>query len=117
MRSTRSMCSSFAAKPANGPTRAAVRALVAYAWPVISEVSAAAHARPATESYGRPERHEHGAEVGVAEAELPEVVAVLRQLLGRVVGPPDQDLLSREDHLDCVLERINIKSIVVEVRQ
>ena len=29
MRSTRSMCSSLAAKPANGPMRAAVRALVA----------------------------------------------------------------------------------------
>ena len=29
MRSTRSMCSSFSAKPANGPMRLAVRALVA----------------------------------------------------------------------------------------
>ncbi len=48
------MCSSFSAKPANGPSRAAVVALVAYAWPVMSEVIAAAHARPATESYGRP---------------------------------------------------------------
>ena len=34
--------------------RAAVRALVAYAWPVISDVMAAAHVRPSGESYGRP---------------------------------------------------------------
>ena len=31
MPSTRSMCSSLSAKPANGPIRAAIRALVAYA--------------------------------------------------------------------------------------
>ena len=34
--------------------RLAMRALVAYAWPVIIEVSAPAHARPPAESYGMP---------------------------------------------------------------
>ena len=50
MRSTSIIGSSFSAKPANGPIRPAVRAEVAYAWPVMSAVSAAAHARPAGES-------------------------------------------------------------------
>ena len=40
----------LSAKPSNGPIRAAVRALVAYEWPVMSEVSDAAHARPSGES-------------------------------------------------------------------
>ena len=37
-----------------GELRLAMRALVAYAWPVIIEVSAPAHARPPVESYGIP---------------------------------------------------------------
>ena len=93
--------------------RPAVRALVAYAWPVISAVIAAAHARPPSESYGQALGHEQRAEVGVAEPELAELAAVLGDLLGRVVGVADEDLLRGEHHLDGVLERLDVERVVV----
>ncbi len=48
--------------------------------------------------------HQQGAEVGVAEAELAEAVGVLGDLLGRVAGEADDDLLGEEDDVDGVLE-------------
>ena len=63
-----------------------------------------------------PLRHEQRTEVGVAEAELAELAAVLGDLLGRVVGVADEDLLRGEHHLDGVLVRVDVeRAIVVEV--
>ena len=50
MRSTRVIGSRFSEYPAKGPMRAAVRAEVEYASPVMRAVMAAAHARPWSES-------------------------------------------------------------------
>ena len=47
---------------------------------------------------GQAERHEHGAEVGVTEAELTESAGVLANGLGRIIGVADEDLLGGEDH-------------------
>ena len=66
---------------------------------------------------GQPERHQQSAEVGVAEAELAELVGVLGDLLGRVVGATDEDLLGGEHHLDGVAERVDVEAIVVEELQ
>ena len=54
LRMTRSIASRFGSNPSNGPIASAIRALVRYACPVISAVMAPAHARPPSESYGRP---------------------------------------------------------------
>ena len=113
MRSTRSMGSWFSAKPANGPMRAAVRAR--------GGVRVAGHerrdgggARPTLVGVvGQPERHEQRAEVGVAEAELAEPAGVLGDLLGRVVGVADEDLLGGEHDLDGVLEPVDVERVVV----
>ena len=72
--------------------------------PVMSAVIAPAHARPWSESYGKPARHQQRAEVRVAEPELAERPGVLADLLGRVVGLPDHDLLGGEHDLDRVPE-------------
>ena len=69
---------------------------------------------PRVRVVGQAERHQRGPEVGVAEAELAEGVARLGDLLGRVVGPPDEDLLRREDHLDRVAEGVDVEAVVVE---
>ncbi len=63
-----------------------------------------------------PSRHEQRAEVGVAQAELAERAARLADLLGRVVGVADEDLLGGEHHLDRVLEAVDVEApVVVEV--
>ena len=59
---------------------------------------------------GHALRHEQRAEVGVAEAELAELAAVLGDLLGRVVGVADEDLLRGEHHLDGVLEALDVEA-------
>ena len=65
---------------------------------------------------GVPESHQQCTQVGVAEAELAELEAVLPDLLRRVVGPADEDLLSREHHLDGVLVGVDIeRAVLVEV--
>ena len=66
---------------------------------------------------GQAERHQRGPEVGVAEAELAEGVARLGDLLGGVVGPPDEDLLRRQHHLDRVAEGVDVEAVVVEELQ
>ena len=62
---------------------------------------------------GQAERHEHGAEVGVAQAELAEGPGGLGDLLGGVVGVADQDLLGGEDDLDGVAEALDVEGVVV----
>ncbi len=59
------------------------------------------------------ERHQQGAEVGVADAELAELAGVVADRLGRVVGVADQDLLGGEHHLDGVLEALDVERVVV----
>ena len=68
---------------------------------------------------GQAERHQQGAEVGVAEAELAEVPRRLADLRRRVVGPPDEDLLRREHDLDRVAEGVDVERalVVEEVQQ
>ncbi len=89
--------------------RAARRAEVAYAWPVISAVIAPAHGPTLVGVVGQAERHEQRAEVGVAEPELAEAPGGLADLLGRVVGVADEDLLGDEDDLDGGAERSTSK--------
>ena len=67
---------------------------------------------------GKAERHQQRAEVGVADAQLAELAAGLGDLLGRVVGAADQDLLRREDDLDRVHVAIDVEvAVLVEVVQ
>ena len=54
--------------------------------------------------------HQQRAEVRVAEAELAELDGVLADLLGRVVGVADEDLLGGEDHLDRGLEPVDVEA-------
>ncbi len=51
---------------------------------------------------GQAERHEGGTEVGVADAQLAELAAVVGDRLGGIVGPADEDLLGGEDDIDRV---------------
>ncbi len=76
----------------------------------MSAVIDPAQARPPSESYGLAERHQQRPQVGVAEPELPEVLGVLGDLLGRVGGVPDDDLLGQEHDLDRVPERARRRS-------
>ena len=62
---------------------------------------------------GQPSRHEQRAEVRVAEAQLPEGPRVLGDLLGRVIGLADHDLLRCEHDLDRVLEARDVERAVV----
>ncbi len=57
--------------------------------------------------------HQQGAEVGVAEAELAEGVGVGGDLLGRVGGEADDDLLGEEDDVDRVLEGLDVEAAVL----
>ena len=59
---------------------------------------------------GQAERHQQGAEVGVAEAELAEAAGRLADRLGRVVGVADEDLLGGEDDLDRGLEALDVEA-------
>jgi hypothetical protein len=62
---------------------------------------------------GKTLGHEQRPEVGVAEAELTVTTRVLGDLLRRVVGVADQDLLSGEDDLDRGLETVGVEAAVV----
>ena len=62
---------------------------------------------------GQTERHQQRPEVGVAEAELAERPGGLADLLRRVVGPADEDLLGGEHHLDGVPEALDVEAVVV----
>ncbi len=53
--------------------------------------------------------HEQGAEVGVADAQLTEAPRVLGDLVGRVVGVADDDLLGGEDDLDRGPEALDVE--------
>ena len=55
---------------------------------------------PLVRVVGHAHRHQQGAKVGVAEAELAEPAGRVGDLLGRVVGVADQDLLGGEHDLD-----------------
>ena len=55
--------------------------------------------------------HQVGAEVGVAEAELAERAGVDADLLGRVAGRPDDDLLREQHDVDGVLEGARRRSV------
>ena len=66
---------------------------------------------------GQPEGHQQRTEVGIAETELAEGVGVLGDLLGRVVGSSDEDLLGREDDLHRVSEGIDVEAVRIEERQ
>ena len=59
-----------------------------------------------------PVRHQLGAEVGVAEAELAEARALRADLLGRVARRADDDLLREEDDVDRVLEVVDVEAAV-----
>ena len=57
-------------------------------------------------------RHQQGAEVRVAQAELAEGARVAADLLGRVAGRPDDDLLRKDHHVDRVLEPLDVEAAV-----
>src|SRR6201999_4098963 len=57
---------------------------------------------------------QQGAEVGEAEAELPEGTGVLADLLGRVARRADDDLLREEDDVHRVLEVVDVEAAVGE---
>ncbi len=74
---------------------------------------AAAHAATAVGVVGQAERHEQCAEVGVAQAELPEAPARLGDRLGRIIGVADEDLLRGEHDLDRGLEALDVEPVVL----
>jgi hypothetical protein len=57
--------------------------------------------------------HEQGAEVGITDAELAEPPGRGGDLLGRIVGVADEDLLGREDDLDRRLEPFHVEGTVL----
>ena len=61
---------------------------------------------------GHAVAHQVGAEVGVAEPELAEGARVDADLLGRVAGGPDDDLLRQQDDVDGVLEGGHVERAV-----
>ena len=61
---------------------------------------------------GHAVAHQVGAEVGVAEAELAERTRVDGDLLGRVAGGPDDDLLGQQHDVDGVLEGLHVERAV-----
>ena len=118
MRSTLSMCSSLAAKPANGPMRAAVRATGGVGMAGHQRRQAPQPTHDRRRVVGVAERHQQRAEVGVAETELAELAARLGDRLRRVVGAADEDLLGGEHHLDRVPVRVDVERLaLVEVLQ
>ena len=67
---------------------------------------------------GQALRHEQRAQVGVADAELAEGARRLADLLGRVVGVADDDLLAGEHDRHRRLEALHVELVVlVEERQ
>src|SRR3546814_5096880 len=60
---------------------------------------------------GQSERHQHGDEVGVADAELAELAGRVADRLGGVVGPADQDLLAGEHDLDRPTEALDDEGV------
>ena len=68
---------------------------------------------PGLRVVGQALGHEEGAEVGVADAELAEGPRVLGDLLGRVVGVADDDLLAGEHHRHGRLEALHVELVVL----
>ena len=109
----RASASAFSWNPANGPIRARDASR--------GGVGVAGHERgdrprpgPALVGVvGQAVGHQQRAEVGVADAELAEAPGVLGDLLGRVVGVADEDLLGGEDDLDRGLEALDVERVVV----
>ena len=68
---------------------------------------------------GHPERHQQRAEICVAEPELAERAGVLRDLVGRVRGIIDEDILRRDHHVHRVAEcaHVELAAIVDELHQ
>jgi hypothetical protein len=62
---------------------------------------------------GQALRHQQRAEVGVADAELAELARVLADLLGRVVGVADDDLLGVKTTSTACLESVDVEAAVV----
>ena len=61
---------------------------------------------------GKTEGHEQGADVGVAQPELTELVGVLTDRDGRVIGVADEDLLRGEHDLDGVAVGLDIEGVI-----
>ena len=53
--------------------------------------------------------HQQRAKIGVAQAQRPEFVRILRDLRGRIAGEVHQDFLRRNGHIHRALERWNIE--------
>src|SRR5690606_23253263 len=67
---------------------------------------------------GQAQRHERRAEVGVADADVAGSAGLGGDLVGRVLGSPDQDVLRGHDHADGVLEGLDVELAVIgQVRQ
>ena len=69
-------------------------------------------AAPGVGVIGHAVAHQVGAEVGVAEPELAEGARVDADLLGRVAGGRDDDLLREQHHVDGVLEGLGVERAV-----
>jgi hypothetical protein len=55
------------------------------------------------------ERHQQRAEIGVAQAQWPELVRILRNFLGGIAGVVHQNFLRRNRHVHGMLERGHVK--------
>ena len=68
---------------------------------------------PGRRVVGQAAAHEQRAEVGIAQAERPEAVAVLLDLRRRVAGVVDEDLLGRDRQAAAVAEVVDVELAVV----
>ncbi len=93
--------------------RLAMRALVAYAWPVIIEVSAPAHARPPVGVVWHTKCHEQRTDVCVTKTKLTEQAAVFANLFCWVVGVTNKNFLCGEHDFDGVTVCVYVEDVVV----
>ena len=61
---------------------------------------------------GKPQCHEQGSQVGIAQPQRPEEVAVVGNCGGRIAGVVDDDLLGGDHHLHRVFEPLDIQTAV-----
>ena len=99
--------------PAYGPTMPASSAERRYEVPVISEVIAAANARPPSESYPWPVAISSAPRLAYPMPELAVVAGGLADRLGREVGEADRDVHRGDDQLDGLLEPLGVERVVV----
>ena len=68
---------------------------------------------------GHPERHQHRAEIRVAQAEFAEAVSVLADFGGGIRGVIDQDILRGDHHVDGVAKGLDVElaAIVEKLEQ